>query len=150
MLVRRVRGTIGLALLWAVAWAVVFSPLLLWRWLELRRTSHYRPPLWALGAFMLWPAAWGAVSGVGFAVLVALWGRRAGAFALRWKAMGIAGLLSGLVAPLFLGAVWTVAGVAAEFIMPWVVLTVLSGVVNAALALGSLALMHRTTVRSGE
>ena len=142
---RRVRGTIVMALLWALAWVVVWLPVVLYIARPPQAAgvvAFYRPPLWQL----LRPAAiWGAISGAAFAGFVAILGSRRG-----WSALGARhalgwGALSGLVAPVGLTGLVSVT----QSHLGWtdaralLIIALVSVVVNGALAAGTIALAKR-------
>jgi hypothetical protein len=147
MIRRRLRGVLGLASIWTAAWVVVLAPIGISRWLELPHSYFEHLAGWTLlGRVLVAFALWGALSGVGFASAVALLGRRRGWAAVRPAPVAIGGFLSGLVAPFCLGAIWASEGLASDVSLTWMVLAVISGTLNAALAAACLALIRRNSL----
>jgi hypothetical protein len=95
-------------------------------------------------------AIWGLVSGAAFALLTSALGRRGG-----WSRLSVArvarwGFLGGMVAPFCLGAVVFPQVPVEEFLAPWSVLMVISGILSAVLAALTLLMARRGTKAEGE
>src|SRR5579872_2755431 len=133
-LFRRLRAGLTLGLLWAAIWCLLMSPLAYSQFYEARHNHDVAPPTWALVGYLLEPAIWGFISGVGFAALIALRGRRDGMSTINPRRLTTWGAASGLLAPAFLGIVWAFSEGTRSYIFPWIVIVVMSGAINAALA----------------
>lgn len=142
---RRVRGVAVMSLLWAVAWVLVWLPLVLYSLRGPRIQFDVvvdTTPLWEV---LLPPAIWGAISGATFALFVAVLGSRRG-----WSALGVRhavawGALSGLVAPIGLVAISGSPRLYWSDSWPFLVIALLSAALNGALAAVTVALAKRGT-----
>jgi hypothetical protein len=139
---QRLRALTTTAAFWALAWLLVLSPLVAYRWHDARTNffEHRPPALALLGALLLAPIVWGAFSGVAFAGLTILFGRTVGWHGLRLPVVAAWGFASGLLAPLVLGALWAFGGLTADMVSGWLGLALASGTINGCLAAGSLAI----------
>ena len=137
---RRVRGVIGTALVWAGGWLLMMMPPLLYLLRNL--DTRYSGGL-AIGGLLYLIAAWGAATGTIFALGLIVLGRRR-----RWgglslpRAIGL-GVFAGAAVPLSLGFWW------------WLMLSVdlpetLAGATLSAVMGGMLAATTLVVARLGE
>jgi hypothetical protein len=105
-ILRRMRGVLETAVLWAIAWSVLAVPPVLYGWW--RRESDYFDwlPLAILSRTVQLAAEWGALHGVLFAlILIAVEGRHSLA-RLTLPRFAICGILAGVLVPLIFGSAW--------------------------------------------
>src|SRR5690348_8567196 len=96
-LFRRWRAGLTFGVLWAAIWCLLMSPFTYSQFFEARQKHDVAPPGWALLIYLLKPAIWGFTSGVGFASLIALRGRRDGMSAINSRRLTAWGAASGLL-----------------------------------------------------
>lgn len=104
-ILRRVRGVVGTAFLWAIAWSVVLVPPAVYGWWH--RESEYFDwlPLAIVGRTILLVAEWGALHGLLFALIVAVVAARNGGH-MTLARFSLWGALAGMLVPVIFGSAW--------------------------------------------
>jgi hypothetical protein len=137
---RRVRGVLGMALLWGASWALVGLTIVSVA-LRFVPARTYLPRDIVLQNTLGW-GVFGAISGAVFAIALSLAERRARSLdALSAERVSAWGAIGGAVLPLAMLPVWAVILPAA--VRPGLVIVTLGGVLGAASATASLRLARR-------
>jgi len=143
---RRLRGVVATALLWGVVWLLPGLILGIYRALTLDIDIPMSAGLWfrVVGAFSILWTLWGAPSGAGFAVALALAERDRSFSELSFRRFAVLGAIgAGTPSAIFLAVVWLQTRFA-DLLLPITFVLLLSAVLGAACALGTLALARRT------
>jgi cbb3-type cytochrome oxidase subunit 1 len=150
MLVRRVRGVLVTALVWAVAWLPVGLVVGVIRALTLPLPDYMRTPgmqltyfLRVVGILSLTWMIWGAISGALFAVLVALLERRREVDTLSSRRTVIWGALGAMALPTTILLIFLAEAPGFTLIQPAVWTLSISAAQGAVCAFGTLALAKR-------
>lgn len=139
-LVARLRGIIGTAILWGVAWA----PLgLLWGsvfWIDSQMRARGQPiPFPPVGGFVIMCAAWGFVAGALLATTLSVSERRRTHIeSMSTRRVAILGAVAGMALPLVF------AGAGTPQMLTQSMVVVLAGAFGAAISAGMLRLSRRS------
>jgi len=140
---RILRAVLGTALLWGVLWLFPGVALGVYRILTLQIGMPIRVGLSVVGTWAVLWAIWGAASGAGFAVALAV-AERHGSFAQltfrRFASLGAIGALT--PSAIFLTVAWFQSAFAA-LLVPFTFVLSLSGILGATSAVGTFALARR-------
>lgn len=104
-LLRRLRGVVGTAVAWAVAWVLVVAPLALFGYWGDRPQWFFYLPVSVIARLLFVVGAWGAVHGAVFAAVVMAMSR-IGVDMLTLRRLVAAGAFAGVAVPVCSGAVW--------------------------------------------
>lgn len=104
-LLRRIRGVVGTAIAWALAWVLVVAPLALFGYWGDRTEWFFYLPMSVIARLLLFLGAWGAVHGAVFAAIVMAMSR-VGVEMLTLKRLVAAGAFAGLAVPICSGTAW--------------------------------------------
>jgi hypothetical protein len=140
---RRIRGVLGTAMLWSIAWAPLGIAWSTTVWITAGRTAQgdWAPFPPVLGP-MIMCAFWGFIGGALFATALALVGRREASVAsLRVRRVGLLGGIVGAVLPLVYSGVGVALGIATY--VPSMLLIGLCGAVGAGVASSALRIAQR-------
>ena len=152
-MIRRVRGALGIAVIWALAWFLVGIPLALYVAATPPQPSDlfHRPV--SVPAFLIPWTVWGSVSGIGFATILTIAERRRTLARLSLLRLTSWGALGAMGAPLLLAAFETLRHSWTSAPYPWgalVAILLISAGLGAACAAASLLLAHRAAGISGD
>ena len=138
------RGIFTAGALWAASWVVVLSPFTISQCVHARKTvSPGATSIWVLILFVLSPALWGAANGAAFASWIMLFGQYREGKSFRLQRLLLVGFLCGIVSLFLLGTVWASLDTARDLILPWQMLTFVTGALDTGLALGTWTLITR-------
>lgn len=102
---RRIRGIVGTAMAWAIAWVIVVAPLALFGSWGDHPQWYFYLPLEVVARLLLVLGGWGAVHGAVFAALL-MATSRLGVDVLTLKRLVIAGAIAGLAVPVCSATAW--------------------------------------------
>jgi hypothetical protein len=139
-------GIFTVSALWAASWLLVLSPFTITQWVHARKSfAAGAPPIWALILFVLSPALWGALYGAAFALWITLFGQYRDGKSFRLQRLLLVGFLCGISSLFLLGTAWASLDTARDLVLPWQMLTFITGALNTGLSLGTWALMTRAS-----
>jgi hypothetical protein len=104
-ILRRIRGVVGTAVAWALAWVIVVAPLALFGSWGDHPQWYFYLPLEVVARLLLVLGGWGAVHGAVFAALL-MATSRLGVDVLTLKRLVILGAIAGLAVPICSAAAW--------------------------------------------
>ena len=102
-LLRRIRGVVGTAVTWALAWTIVVVPLALFGYCDDHRQWLFYLPLDVIARLLLFLAGWGALHGALFAAML-MTVSHLGVNVLTLKRLVALGVIAGMAVPLCSGA----------------------------------------------
>ena len=102
---RRLRGVLVAALVWALAWILMLAPLVIYRWVTLSY-QHGPPPWWLLPILLLFVGLWGGIAGAAFALVVTVRSRQHRQDVFTKRRAAVWGALAGAMPASALGTVW--------------------------------------------
>ncbi len=145
IVLRRLRGVLATAVLWGLTWLLPGVILGIYRAVTLQIDIAMTAALWlrVLGTFAILWTLWGAVSGAGFAVTLALTERDRSFSDLSFPRFATLGAIGAVTrSAIFLAVVWLQMPFA-DVLLPVTFVLSLSAVLGAACAMGTLALARR-------
>jgi len=104
-LLRRIRGVVGTAVTWAVAWVIMVAPLALFGYWGDHPQWFFYLPIEVIARLLVVLAGWGAVHGALFAALL-MTANALGVNVLTLRRLVAAGVIAGMVVPLCSAAAW--------------------------------------------
>lgn len=105
MTLRRIRGVVGTAVTWALAWVILVAPLALFGYWNDHPQWFFWLPAGVIARLMLVLAGWGAVHGALFAALLVTLSRF-GVNVLTLRRLVAAGVIAGMAVPICSAAAW--------------------------------------------
>jgi hypothetical protein len=104
-LLRRIRGVVGTAVTWALAWVIVVAPLALFGYWGDRPLWFFDLPATVIARLLLFLAGWGALHGALFATLLTT-ASALGVNVLTLRRLMAAGVIAGMAVPVCSAAAW--------------------------------------------
>lgn len=105
-ILRRARGILGTAIIWAIAWSMVVVPPVLCGWWRREWAYDEWLTLGIIGRTVLLVAEWGGLHGLVFAILVATIATRHNPTQLTAMRFSLWGALAGMIVPVIFGTAW--------------------------------------------
>jgi len=104
-LLRRIRGVVGTAVTWALAWVIVVAPLALFGYWGDRPLWFLDLPVAVIARLLFFLAGWGALHGAVFAAML-MAASALGVNVLTLRRLVVAGAIAGVAVPICSGAAW--------------------------------------------